>query len=101
MFNNQRYVTKGVQEGIPLELQAFCWKLIDELKETQTSLDYLQVFEFYPQEINGVQQQQIKHRQEIPPYEQAYTLNQPIIIKVKLYAIDDVSHSTLLLGEEY
>ena len=33
MFNNQRYLTKGVQAEIPIELQLFMWGCIDKLPE--------------------------------------------------------------------
>ncbi|MGN0629949.1 MAG: DUF960 family protein, partial [Ruminococcus sp.] len=41
MFNNQRYLTKGVQADIPFELQVFMWECIDRLPEER---DYFQVF---------------------------------------------------------
>ncbi|WP_225590227.1 DUF960 family protein [Enterococcus faecium] len=32
MFQNkgQRYVTKGVMDSLPVELQVLCWNLIDQ-----------------------------------------------------------------------
>ena len=42
MFNNKRYLTKGIDESIPLELQLFMWNCIDRMPEPK---DYLQVFE--------------------------------------------------------
>ncbi|MFJ5477214.1 DUF960 family protein [Enterococcus faecium] len=48
MFQNkgQRHVTKGVMDSLPVELQALCWKLIDQNVQKQLPLDYLQIFEF-------------------------------------------------------
>lgn len=33
MFNQNRYLTKGVQTEIPLELQIFMWECIENLPE--------------------------------------------------------------------
>ena len=59
-FQGQRYLTKGVQTTIPLELQLFMWKLIEELSEPK---DYLQVFRLSVSD-NG--NQHIIHEQEEP-----------------------------------
>ena len=39
MFQNkgQRYVTKGVMDSLPVELQALCWNLIDPKRSKATS----------------------------------------------------------------
>ena len=41
MFDNQRYLTRGVQAEIPLTHQIFMWSCVDELPEEP---DYFQVF---------------------------------------------------------
>ena len=41
MFDNQRFLTRGVDAEIPLELQLFLWSCIDRLPEER---DYFQVF---------------------------------------------------------
>lgn len=41
MLDNQRYLTKGVQAEIPLELQLFMWRCINRLSKER---DYIQVF---------------------------------------------------------
>ena len=40
MFDNQRYLTRGVNETIPFELQAFMWDCIDRLPKD--GADYFQ-----------------------------------------------------------
>lgn len=45
MFNNNRYLTCGVDSTIPLELQLFLWNCVDELPAER---DYLQVFKLEP-----------------------------------------------------
>ena len=95
MFKNQRYLTRGVYSEIPLELQLFMWECIDRLPENR---DYFQVFEL--ENLNGIQR--ITHFSEQPEYFMKYllpTIANPIIAKV--YVIDDVDHSTMLLAEEY
>lgn len=95
MFNNQRYLTRGVQADIPLVLQLFLWECINKLPE---KCDYFQVFEL--EAIHGVQR--IHHFSEQPEYDMEYllpTISNPITTKV--YVIDDGDHSTMLLAEEY
>ena len=58
MFQNQRYLTAGVNAEIPLELQLFLWSCIDQLPSER---DYLQVFQLEPmgqmQSMNGANHQ--------------------------------------------
>lgn len=44
-FNNDRYLTRGVQVEIPPALQLFMWSCIDQLPEER---DYFQVFNLEP-----------------------------------------------------
>ncbi len=94
MFNNDRYLTRGVQAVIPPVLQFFMWKCIDDMKLEK---DYFQIFTL--SEENGIQK--IIHKQEIPEYEQVYYIIMPEPVNAKVYIIDDESHSTMLLAEEY
>lgn len=44
MFNQEnRYLTKGINEDLDIRLQLKIWNLIDELKELM-QVDYLQIF---------------------------------------------------------
>lgn len=95
MFNNQRYITKGVQADIPFELQLFMWECIDRLPK---NCDYFQVFEL--ENLGSIQR--ITHFSEQPEYRMEYllpTIANPVTAKV--YVIDDGNHSTMLLAEEY
>lgn len=95
MFNNQRYITKGVQADIPFELQLFMWECIDRLPK---NCDYFQVFEL--ENLGSIQR--ITHFSEHPEYRMEYLL--PTIanpITEKIYVIDDRDYSTMLLAEEY
>lgn len=91
----KRYLTRGVDENIPVELQLFMWKAIDHMPQPK---DYLQVFRL--SESNGLQC--ILHNSEQPEYEMTYILpstEKPVIAKI--YCIDDGDHCTMLLAEEY
>lgn len=45
MFDNgNRYISRGINDEIPIDVQIFMWQLIEELKDTIEDIDYLQVF---------------------------------------------------------
>ena len=95
MFDNQRYLTRGVQSEIPLKLQIFMWECIDALP---SECDYFQVFEL--ENLGGLQK--IHHFSEQPEYSMQYFI--PVIknaVTAKVYVIDDGDYSTMLLAEEY
>ena len=90
-----RYLTIGVDKEIPIDIQIFMWKAVDNMPEPK---DYLQVFNLTVQ--NGLQV--IRHTSEKPKYEMTYiltTLTKAVTSKV--YIIDDGDHCTMLLAEEY
>lgn len=99
MFQGERFVTRGVADTIPLEVQMFLWSMIDKLIVKRTvEVDYLQVFE-----LKGVEDQQtIMHRQEMPDYQAIYQFdNVGSPLNSKLYVIDDSTYATMLLCQEY
>ena len=58
-----RYITRGVNEQVPKEIQIRCFQLIDEkVKQVDVQLDYLQIFEFNLDSQRGTIT--IIHRQE-------------------------------------
>ena len=95
MFENKRYITRGVSQEVDLPLQLFMWECIDSLTVPK---DYLQVFKLSAE--NG--KQKIEHIQEAPECKLEYLLNTdtPVLVS-KIFVIDDGSHSTMLLAEEY
>ncbi len=101
MFNNDRYMTKEIQQQIPIELQLFLWNCIDTLKEQEQELDYLQVFELTKERVDDVFFQKIEHRQEVPEYSKTYRVFPNEMVDAKVFVIDDGTHSTMLLAEEY
>ncbi|HOC34220.1 MAG TPA: DUF960 domain-containing protein [Ruminococcus flavefaciens] len=94
MTETNRYLTCGVDNTIPLELQLFLWDCVDRLPEPK---DYLQVFELRP----SGSLQSITHTSEEPEYRMEYLIPSDAPIAEKLYIIDDGDHSTMLLASEY
>jgi len=103
MFDSStRYKTCGVVHEIPIEMQLILWEMIDTLKTKIETLDYLQVFELKTKyEDNGQKKQSIRHFQEQPPYEKVIVLEYDAPLDQKIYVIDDQTHSTMLLAQEY
>ena len=94
MFDNNRYLTCGIDSTIPLELQLFIWNCVDQLPEPR---DHLQVFDLKP--VGSLQC--ITHSSEEPEYHKNYLLPSDSPITDKIYVLDDGDHSTMLLAEEY
>ena len=102
MFDNgSRYVSRGINDEIPIDVQIFMWQLIDELKDTTEDVDYLQVFT-----ISTVDESEntirIIHSQEVPEYKKIWIFeaSEPSN-QEKIFVIDDWSHATMLLAKEY
>ena len=99
-FNSgNRYISSGVNAELPEYLILMLWQYIDFLKD-KCELDYLQVFRLYKEGAG----QGIEHTQEQPkPFKRKYTLfaeNAPLV-NAKVYVIDDETHETMILAEEY
>lgn len=94
-FQNKRLITVGAYEQIPEQLQLLLWLMVDELEEP----DYLQVFELQ-KTMDGIL---ITHSQEVPPYENVVKVQceAEFGFREKVFIIDDETHSTMLLAEEY
>lgn len=95
MFQNPKYLTRGVQCTLPDWLILLLWSLIDRIPDEQR--DYLQVFRLTRTGTG----QHIAHSQEQPPY--SYEMDVPCddAVNAKIFVIDDQTHSTMLLAEEY
>ena len=95
MFTSPKYLTRGVQSTIHGWLVILLWHLIGIMPVEQK--DYLQVFRLR-QTATG---QHITHTQEQPPYQ--YELDVPCAdaVNAKIFVIDNGTHSTMLLAEEY
>ena len=98
MFDKEnRYITRGINEKIDLQLQILLWSLVDDLKVEK---DYLQVFKLSRtgEVIN------IEHIQEVLEYKSFIKVNAKDLEfkeEMKIYVIDSGIYSTMLLSEEY
>lgn len=95
MFKNPRYCTGGINETVPILTQIILWDLIDSMEVAEK--DYLQVFRLT---TDGTTQH-ITHSQEQPPYERTLKFRTDNPITAKIFVIDDETHTTMLLAEEY
>lgn len=96
MFNNKRYLTKGVNERIPIDVQLTLWELIEEIPDKNR--DYLQIFKL--KWHSGTLT--VEHSQEAPHYSKTHTYTAESTEKTeKVYIIDSGEYSTMLLAEEY
>ena len=90
-----RYLTRGIDAEIPLDIQIFMWAAVDKMPEPK---DWLQVFNLSIE--NGLQV--IKHTSEQPKFDMTYILTTLTkAVTAKIYIIDDGDHCTMLLAEEY
>jgi len=100
-FKGRRYKTRGVHETVEVGVQMAMWQMVDDLVGRQpTTTDYLQIFSLSVAG-DGSSGQKIVHSQEQPEYEATHVIpcEQPIFTKI--YVIDDQTHITMLLAEEY
>ena len=99
-FQNTAYMTNGFSERIPAAQKLM---ILDGINNARlfTECDYLQVFKLMPTDHEGRRVQKIVHTQEQPPYEKEYILLTDEIVTEKVFVIDDETHHTFLLAEEY
>ena len=99
---DQRFLTLGIKEGVPLEVQLLLWHLIDA---SDGQMDYLQIFELHND--NHTNKLIVIHRQEEPEQKREVTFQLGKYTKElqalpsKIWVIDDGDHQTMLLPEEY
>lgn len=99
MFTGTKYITQGIKTNIPTFVQYILWHLIETMNIGQK--DYFQVFQLEGVFLEGRLQQKIIHSQEEPNYRKEYTLFTKKIVYNKIFVIDDETHCTMLLAEEY
>lgn len=97
MFEKEtRYISKIINDELPEELILEIWKMIDEMEIIQ---DYCQMFKI----TNILGQVTIVHTQDTPQYSHTKNikLSSPIALAMKIYVIDDGTHSTMILIDKY
>lgn len=96
------YMTKGVAENVHGYLLLKCLELLACMKEKNVEPDYLQVYQLSYNEQDKLLS--IRHSQEEPDYMNEILFSLPFGVKPyegKVYYIDDGTHRTMLLAEEY
>ena len=95
MFDDQKFLTRGVMAEIPSWLTDLMWHMV--LTMEVEGKDYRQLIN---QTKTPVGHHNL-HEQQQPPYR--YELNMPCddAVNAKVFVIDDLTHSTMLLAEEY
>ena len=96
---NNRYVTRSVDNTVPIETQFFLWSLIDDQVQNGNALDYFQKFELKATEIG----QEILHSQEEPQWSQATLMVAPSECRITktIWIIDSEDYQTMLFPEDY
>lgn len=99
-FNNNAYMTTGFSERIPAAQKLM---ILDGINNARLfpECDYLQVFELTSTTYEGKKAQKIAHSQEQPPYKKEHILLTDNVVTEKVFVIDDETHHTYLLAEEY
>jgi len=101
LFDNQHYITCGIDAEIPPITQLTLWQLIRARRMEGAELDYIQVFRLEPADTPDLGiVQKITHSQEAPPCQAEAQLVGPEPVAAKIYVIDDGDHSTMMLAEE-
>ena len=101
-FDGKKYVTKGIMETLPPDVQLFLFMCLNIMHDKTTGqLDYLQVFKLETTGEESGKLLHIRHEQEQPEAHMDYVMPREIEINCKVYIIDDVDHVTMLLAEEY
>ena len=98
---DNRYVTRGVNEEVDIRLQLIIWSIIDKLKDKgNVELDYLQVFKIRKEGNKIV----INQSQDVPEYSCTYEIELEDVElddEIKVYVIDSGEYSTMLFSSEY
>ena len=101
-MEKKKYLTKGVNEKIPLAVQIVLWELASSLPLEKQ--DYLQVFKLTWNE--GLLT--VVHSQEVPRYEKTHSFALETTEKTekaetteKVYIINSGDYVTMLLANEY
>ena len=95
MFNHQKFLTHGIESEIPSWLVHLMWHMVLTMEIEEK--DYLQVFKLTKTPTG----QHIVHEQEQPLYRYELDVSCDDAVDAKVFVIDDLTHSTMLLAEEY
>jgi hypothetical protein len=96
---NNRYVTRSVNDSVPIETQFFLWSLIDDQVKSGNKMDYFQKFELKA----TAKGQEIVHSQEEPKRSQTTLMSIPNECRITktIWVIDSEDYQTMLFPEDY
>lgn len=99
MFDNNRYITRGIQSEIPSFLQVLIWQIIDELKEKKQKIDYLQIFKVRISSHYLC----IEQSSSCPKYTKTYEFGVVDVVNIQewtIWVMDDGVQSLMMFPEE-
>ncbi|MFP4457815.1 MAG: DUF960 family protein [Clostridia bacterium] len=107
MFNGDKYKTIGVDSKVPEELQAIMWQSIAKLVDSDTEVDYLQIFKLSRcnkhkkcQLITHSQEQPNEYKKEIHVISESKKITTKIFV-ISSHDEDGNEYSTMMLAKEY
>ncbi len=100
-FNGKRYITRGINDTLPVDIQLILFQSIELMRSKVEELDWLQVMMLDTIKKDGVKVLHITHEQEQPEGKVEYYIPIESTINCKVFVIDDVEYVTMLLAEEY
>lgn len=92
-------MTRGVRAQVPGYLQNILWYMIETMDVPVK--DWMQVFHLEEAYEAGKRRQKIIHSQEQPAYSHAYVIRTKHTYTCNLFVIDNGTHCTMLLADEY
>lgn len=103
MFQNNAYMTVGFQNEISEQLKWSIMGRINNLKNADYTVDYLQVFDLEKYLLKGHYVQKIIHHQAQPDHTETKYLILPEdeILTTKIFVIDETEHHMFMLASEY
>lgn len=98
-FDGERYITKGINARLPIEIQLMLFGGLDLMRiKTGDQLDYLQIFKLKTVEQDKKFLLRIRHEQEIPEAGLDYFMVIDEPIDEKVYIIDDGGENYYVVG---
>lgn len=100
---NDHYTARGIAEQVPAELQTFLWAILEQ-EMAEHPADYLQALKL---ELDGEGRLRIAYSQDQPACQQTYSMEDmgkslPEYLDGKtIFALDDMTHITMLFAEDY
>ena len=104
MFEKNTYITRGVDESLPIDIIVALWVKVQNVKDRK--LDYLQVFEFKNAIKDNKPALEVKWSQEVPEHVETFFIEGAKTDVEKVWIIcsgegTNDEYSTMLLPEEY